>query len=147
MKVLMLAPLETRNATETMNVTPKAKTRVLIADDVARVRQGLKEILGLTEDFEVVGEAVNGLEAVQLAEKLGPDIVLMDLEMPVMDGVEATWQIKNRHLAKGVVVLTIHSHDFVRNQAVEMGADAFVEKGTAVKTLLATIQYVSRKGT
>jgi DNA-binding NarL/FixJ family response regulator len=144
-EILILAPAKARNATETISVTTKAKTRVLIADDVARVRQGLKEILGLAEDLEVVGEAVNGLEAVQLAEKLGPDIVLMDLEMPVMDGIEATWQIKHRHLAKGVVVLTIHSHNFVREQTAEVGADAFVEKGTAVETLLATIQHVSRK--
>jgi DNA-binding NarL/FixJ family response regulator len=142
----MLAPATARNARETtMNVTAKAKTRVLIADDVARVRQGLKEVLGLAEDLEVVGEAANGLKAVQLAEELGPDIVLMDIEMPVMDGIEATWQIKNRHLAKGIVVLTIHSHNFVREQAIEVGADAFVEKGTAVETLLATIQHVSQK--
>jgi DNA-binding NarL/FixJ family response regulator len=131
---------------KTLNVTTKAKIRVLIADDVARVRQGLKGVLELAEDLEVVGEAVNGLEAVQMAQELGPDIVLMDMEMPVMDGIEATWQIKNRHLAKGVVVLTIHSHNFIREQAVKVGADAFVEKGTAVETLLATIQHVSRKG-
>jgi len=125
-----------------MRVTTMTKIRVIIVDDLARVRQGLRAVLELEEDLEVVGEATNGLEAVQLAEKLSPDIVLMDLKMPVMDGFEATRQIKDRHLAKGVVVLTIHGDSNARERATRAGVDAFVEKAAAVGTLTATIRHV-----
>ena len=133
------------DAIEAMKATTSPKAKILIVDDLARVRQNLRTVIQLTEDLEVVGEAVNGLEAVQLAERLSPDIVLMDLEMPGLDGFEATHQIKNRHLAKGVIMLTIHGHDEARGRAARMGVDAFVEKATGVETLLATIRHVWSK--
>lgn len=121
------------------------KIRVLIVDNLVQVRQDLRTILELTDDLEVVGEAANGLEAVQLAEKLNPDVVLMDLEMPVMDGFEATRQIKDRHLVTGVVALSMHSHTSAREQAAKAGVDAFVEKVTAIGTLIPSIRQVSGK--
>ncbi len=118
------------------------KIKVLIVDDLERVRQELRTALQLVEGLEVVGEAVNGLEAVRQAENLSPDIVLMDLEMPGLDGFEATRQIKERHLAKGVVVLTIHSHPSARERAARVGVDAFIEKGTPIQTLIEAIRRV-----
>jgi YesN/AraC family two-component response regulator len=73
-----------------------AKIRILIVDDRAQVRQGLRTILQLSEGFEVIGEACNGLEAIRAAELLQPEVVLMDLEMPVLGGLEATRRIKEQ---------------------------------------------------
>lgn len=131
---------------EAMKATTMAGIKVLIVDDLERVRQELRTALQLTEGLEVVGEAANGLEAVRQAEVLSPDIVLMDLEMPGLNGFEATRQIKERHLAKGVVVLTIHGHHSARERAARMGADAFIEKGTPIQTLIETIRQVWSEG-
>ena len=92
--------------------------------------------------MEVVGEASNGLEAIQLAEQLEPDVVLMDLEMPELGGLEATQRIKDRHPEIGIVMITIHDTEDNRERAAKLGVDAFVEKGTAVETLLETIRRV-----
>ena len=116
--------------------------RIMIVDDLAQVRRGLRTVLELMEDLLVVGEAANGFEAVQMVERLSPDIVLMDLEMPGMDGFEATRQIKGRRRATGVVALTIHGHNGARRQADLAGVDAFVEKGTGVEILTNTIRHV-----
>jgi DNA-binding NarL/FixJ family response regulator len=119
-----------------------ARITVLIVDNLAHVRQGVKTLLELTEDFEIVGEAANGLEAVQMAEKFRPDIVIMDLKMPEMDGFEATRQIKNRQLAGGVIALTLYGSQHNRERAAHAGADAFVEKDEAVDTLVEKIREV-----
>ena len=127
-----------------MKTTTVAKIKVLIVDNLPHVRQGLRTLLQLTEELEIVGEAVNGLEAVQLAAQFRPDIVVMDLEMPVMDGFEATRQIKERYLAGGVVVLTIHGNRQARERAARAGVDAFVEKGAAIEMLVEVIREVCR---
>jgi YesN/AraC family two-component response regulator len=131
---------------ERMNDTARTPTEgritVLIVDDVAHVREGLRTVLELIEDMEVVGEAENGTEALQMAEQLKPDIVVMDLEMPDLDGFGATRRIKNRRLAKGVVVLTIHDHNHIQERASSVGADAFVEKGAGFQTLVEAIRQV-----
>jgi DNA-binding NarL/FixJ family response regulator len=83
--------------------------------------------------------AINGLDAVRKAESLRPDVILMDLEMPVLDGYEATRQLKTLNPACRVVVLTIHGDPKARQKAAEAGVDAFIVKGTPVETLVKVI--------
>lgn len=121
-----------------------AAIRVLIVDDVSRVRQDLRTVLALAgseqaQPVEVVGEAANGLEAVSMAEALRPDAVLMDLEMPVMDGCEAARQIKRRWPECRVIALTVHDYEAAREKARLAGMDAFVVKGAPVETLVRVI--------
>jgi DNA-binding NarL/FixJ family response regulator len=121
-----------------------ARITVLIVDNLAHVRQGIKTLLQLADEFEVVGEAANGLEAVQLAERFRPDIVIMDLKMPEMDGFEATRQIKSRHLAGAVIVLTLYGDQHNRERAAHVGVDAFIEKDEAIDTLEKKIREVHK---
>jgi len=122
--------------------TETARITVLIVDNLAHVRQGIKTLLQLADDLEVVGEAANGLEAVRMAEQFRPDIVIMDLKMPELDGFEATRQIKGRHLAGGVIALTLYGSQHNRERAAQAGADAFIEKDAAVDTLEKKIREV-----
>jgi DNA-binding NarL/FixJ family response regulator len=117
-----------------------ATIRILIADDQVHVRRELSTLLQLTPGLEIAGEAANGLEAVRQAEEIKPDVVLMDLAMPGLDGIEATRQIVERGLARGVVVLTIHSHAAARQGAAQAGASAFIEKGTDIAALIEAIR-------
>jgi DNA-binding NarL/FixJ family response regulator len=112
----------------------------LIVDDLERVREGLRTMLELVDDLKCVGQAGNGREALQLVEQLAPDIVLMDLEMPEMDGLEATRRIKETHPQIGVVMLTIHEDAGRRERAAQAGVNAFVAKGAAFETLLDAIR-------
>ena len=116
-----------------------AKRRVLIVDDSPQVRQELRTLLPLAGDIEIVGEATDGLEAVRLAEALQPEVVLMDLEMPVMDGYEAARQIKSRWPACRVVALTVHGYEAARQKAMQAGVDVFLVKGVSVETLMQAI--------
>ncbi len=118
------------------------KIKLLIVDDQERVRQDLRTALQLMPGLEVVGEAADGFEAVRQAEDLGPDVVLVDLKMPGMDGFEAARQIKARRLARGVVALTIYGDDAAREQAARAGMDAFVVKGTPIQALAETIRKI-----
>ena len=126
-----------------MPANASVKISILIVDDMEPVRQSLRTIFQLTDDFEVVGEACNGLEAIQAAEQLKPDLVLMDLEMPALGGLEATRQIKEQHPEIGVVILTIHGNDEARDQALRAGSDAFVEKEAPTDHLLAAIREIN----
>jgi DNA-binding NarL/FixJ family response regulator len=118
--------------------------RVLIVDDLPAVRQGLATMLQLvarkvSPAIEVVGEAQNGHEAVLQAQALHPDVILMDLEMPVLDGLEATRQIKAAQPAPRVIILTIHTDLDTQQRAREAGADDFVVKGASYQILLNAI--------
>lgn len=110
-------------------------TRVLIADDSARARDGLRALLVIWPQISVVGEATNGAEAVRLADELRPDIVLMDLHMPVLDGILATRSIKQQWPTIQVIALTMYASE--QAVALQAGADAFVVKGSAPTRLLA----------
>jgi DNA-binding NarL/FixJ family response regulator len=118
--------------------------RVLIVDDMAQVRRDLCIVLPLAGQaaglqIDVVGEAGNGQEAIQCAAALEPDVVLMDLRMPVMDGYEATRQIKRRWPSCRVVALTVHGYEAAQQQALQAGVDAFIVKGAPVETLVQAI--------
>ena len=115
------------------------QTRLLIVDDVPEVRQELGLLLPLAGPIEVVGEAANGAEALSQAESLQPEVVLLDLEMPEMDGFAACRLLKQRSLAARVVVLSIHAGPEEMSAATAAGADAFVAKGASLEALLDAI--------
>jgi two-component system response regulator DesR len=121
----------------------RPRRRVLIVDDSALVRQELRTLLPLAGDVEIVGEAVDGQEAIRLVIALQPDVVLMDLEMPVLDGYEATRQIKVSSPFCRVVALTAHGYDAARQKASQSGVDVFLVKGGPVEDL---IQAISDSG-
>ena len=115
--------------------------RVLIVDDMAQVRRDLCTVLPLAGQaaglqIEIVGEASDGQEAIQRATALEPDVVLMDLEMPVMGGYEATRQIKTHCPDCRVIALTIHGDETVQQKASQAGVDEFVVKGAPINSLI-----------
>ena len=118
--------------------------RVLIADDSARARDGLRALLATWPEVEVVGEAMNGQEAVRLVEACRADVVLMDVQMPVLDGVQATRAIKKRWPDIKVIVLTMYTTE--QSAALAAGADAFVIKGGAPERLLTALYMVGVVG-
>ena len=116
---------------------------VLIADDHPVVRAGLRGMLSGEPDFEVVGEAQNGKEAVALAGRLGPDVVLMDLRMPQMDGVTATERIKAEYPKVRVLVLTTYESDADILRAIETGATGYLLKDAPREELFGAIRMVA----
>jgi NarL family two-component system response regulator LiaR len=114
--------------------------RILIADDHSVVRQGLRMFLGLDEALEVVGEAANGEEALRLARELEPDVVLMDLLMPVMDGVTATAAIRRELPDTEVVALTSVLEDQTISEAIRAGAIGYLLKDTQADELSRAIK-------
>ncbi|MFI5906361.1 response regulator [Dactylosporangium sp. NPDC051541] len=120
--------------------------RVLLADDQRVVREGLALVLGLLPDVEVVGAAADGGEAVELAVRLRPDIVLMDLRMPRVDGVEATRRLKQRAPEVRVVVLTTYSDDRSVLEALRAGARGYLTKEAGGEEILAAMERVRRDG-
>jgi DNA-binding NarL/FixJ family response regulator len=118
--------------------------RVLVADDHPIVRGGIVALLGSAGDIEVVGEASTGLEAVELALKLEPDLVLMDLRMPGIDGDEATARILGERPGIRVVVLTTYESDTSILSAIEAGASGYLLKAAPQEEIIAGIRSVAR---
>ena len=116
--------------------------RVLLVDDQELMRVGFRMVLGAQEDMEIVGEAGNGEQAVKLAEELRPDVVLMDVRMPVLDGVEATKLITEHGLAK-VLVMTTFDLDEYALSALRNGASGFLLKDTPSVQLVAALRSVA----
>jgi DNA-binding NarL/FixJ family response regulator len=118
--------------------------RLLVADDHPVVRAGMVAVLGEEPDFEVVGEAGNGAEALALVPRLAPDVVLMDLRMPVMDGAEATARITGLPQAPRVLVLTTYDTDADILRAVEAGACGYLLKDAPTAVLADSIRRAAR---
>lgn len=117
--------------------------RLLIVDDQLSVRQGLRMLLAAAPDLSVVGEAGGGEAALDLAAALCPDVVLMDVEMPGMDGIAAAIALHQIRPQAAVIILSIHDDAPTRARAREAGAAAFVAKSTPVDTLLMAIRQVA----
>jgi DNA-binding NarL/FixJ family response regulator len=117
--------------------------RVVLADDHAVVRAGLKAVLGAARDIEVIGEAKNGLEAVTLAERFKPDVVVMDLSMPELDGASATREIIKKGLAARVLILTMHTEDDYLVPLMEAGAAGYLVKSAADRELVDAVRAVA----
>jgi DNA-binding NarL/FixJ family response regulator len=120
------------------------RIRVVIAEDQALVRRGMALLMFMAPDMECVGQACNGEEAVRLAKILHPDVVLMDLHMPVMGGVAATREITLAHPATQVLVLTTLDDDETVFEAVRAGAKAYLLKDASEEELLETIRALRR---
>jgi NarL family two-component system response regulator YdfI len=118
--------------------------RVLIADDHEVVRDGLRLILETEEDFCVVGEAADGAMAVQLTGELQPQVVLMDLRMPGMDGLTAIDQIRARWPTVALVILTTYNEDDLMMRGLRAGASGYLLKDTNRQTLFATLRAAAR---
>jgi DNA-binding NarL/FixJ family response regulator len=122
------------------------KIEVLIVDDHTLVRDGIRALLALIADIKVVGEAANGREALEKVKKLAPDVVLMDLAMPIMGGLEATRRIRKRFPRTKVLALTQYEDREYIVPTIEAGARGFVSKTAAFSELASAIQAVYRGG-
>jgi DNA-binding NarL/FixJ family response regulator len=120
--------------------------RVLIADDHAMVRAGLAQLLSSYDDLEVVGEAANGEEAVQMVGILSPDVVLMDMSMPIMDGLEALKLVKQRYADTHVVILSTFQEPRQVSEALGAGASGYLVKDVEPEVLVAGIRAATTGG-
>lgn len=118
---------------------------ILIVDDHAVARAELHNLLELSAEVEIVGEAADGWDALRKAEALRPDIVLVDLEMPGLDGFQLTRRIKTLRLAPTVIIFTVYGCAANQQKASAAGADAFLIKGTDLRTLLNTFEQFSTR--
>jgi DNA-binding NarL/FixJ family response regulator len=125
-------------------MSPSRKISVLLAEDHAVVRQGLRTLLETEGSFEVVGQAQTGREAVQLAAALRPDVILMDIAMPVLNGLAATRQILAANSAAKILILSAHSDDEYFERTTAAGAAGFLEKQTSAEILTKAIHEVAR---
>lgn len=120
------------------------RTRILIADDHGIVRQGLRSVLSRDEVFEIVGEAADGREAVLLAESLAPNVVIMDIAMPSLSGIEATAQICKASPEVKIIILSMHSDETYILRALNAGAKGYLLKDSAEVDLVRAVHSVSR---
>jgi DNA-binding NarL/FixJ family response regulator len=121
------------------------RDRVLVGDDAANLRELLTLLLEVEDDFEVVGTAADGEQAIAAAEALRPDVVLLDLAMPVMDGLQAL-PILRMHVPNArIVIFSGFEHEALATEALRAGADAYIEKGTSVTQLVARLRELRRR--
>ena len=128
----------------------KAKHRIIIAEDHTILREGLRSLLSSDPDLEIVGEAQDGQEAIRCVEKLRPNLVLMDLSMPRMNGLDAIKEIKKRSTDTKILVLTVHKNEEYIVATLQAGADGYAlkdsthaELGIAIKNVLSGNHYIS----
>lgn len=118
--------------------------RILIADDHGVIRAGLRALLSAEPDFEIVGEAEHGQEALQLAEQLQPKVVLLDVSMPGLSGIETARQLKRKLPEVYVLILTVHEEDSLLQEAIQAGAAGYIVKRAAESELIDAIRAVGR---
>lgn len=121
----------------------ETRINVLIADDHSMLRQGLKQILELENDIVVIAQACNGNEAVQYAEEYKPDVILMDINMPGLNGLQAIAEIKQKMLSSRIIVLTIHEDREYLFKTLQMGAEGYVLKDAEPAVLIEAIRNVN----
>ncbi|MFZ5968149.1 MAG: response regulator [Bacillota bacterium] len=120
----------------------KSKIKVLIADDHALMRQGLKQILELEEDLEVVGLAVDGEETIKKAVLLKPHVILLDINMPVMNGIQALRRLRDMGTDARIIILTIHEDKEYLYETINIGASGYVLKDAEASSLVKAIRDV-----
>lgn len=120
------------------------KTKVLVADDHPLFREGLRSFIDLQDDMEIIGEAGNGIEAVEKAFVLTPDVVIMDIKMPELDGISAAKQIRAKHPGIGIVVLTTFEQEYEITECIKAGINSYLLKDAPPQDLLKAIRGISR---
>ena len=117
--------------------------RVILADDHAVVRAGVKAVLSAARDIDVIGEGSNGLEAIALAERLNPDVIVMDLSMGEMDGITATQQMVQKKVRAKILILTMHAEDAYLVKVLEAGASGYLVKSAADRELVDAVRALA----
>jgi len=129
-----------KNHDEQIFVRSNNRIRILLADDHKIVRQGLSSLLQCVPDFEIVGEAANGRQAIDVALQCCPEVVIMDVDMPVMNGIEATRILAKEMPRVKVIALSMHLEGVAFTRIREAGAVAYLAKGGSVEELVETIR-------
>ncbi len=119
------------------------KISVLLVDDHSMVRQGIRQLLELETDIKVIGEASDGEQAIELIQKLSPDVILMDINMPKMNGLKALTEIKQRNVNVKIIMLTIHQDREYLIKTIQLGAEGYVLKDADSKILVEAIRSVN----
>lgn len=119
-----------------------SKTRIVLADDHAVLRSGLKMLLNAQKDFVVVGEAADGLEALEAVQRNSPDLLLLDISMPKSDGLQVLQQVRRLHPSVRVLVLTMHEEEGYLRRALEVGAAGYCPKSAADAELISAVRAV-----
>lgn len=122
------------------------KIRILIADDHSVVREGLRTLLGKVEEFDVIAEAADGEEAVRLIGEKKPDVAILDISMPVVNGIEATRQVRRASPGTKVLIFTIHENEEYVYQMVAAGANGYVLKDAGKNDLIAAVRAIQVGG-
>ncbi len=125
----------------------KDVTRILLADDHPLVRRGIRSLLDETDGVKVVGEARDGLEVVTLAEQLRPDLIIMDISMPLQDGLTAAVQIKRNLKSTRILFLTMHRSASLARQAKKLGIEGYVLKGRVIEELGTAVKRLAQGDT
>lgn len=125
----------------------RTKIRVLIADDHPLLRHGLRDIISRQSDLKVVGEAANGAQVLELLDVVSPDVLILDIDMPIMDGIEVARVLRNRSTPPKIIFLTIHKSRSIVRSMRELGVSGYVVKDAVMDEIVECIRSVNAGGT